>query len=98
MFDWGAKEVALLMEAGSLNFAAAVRHIGPRPWLIDHVDQWVHRMRGPPHKEHTPLVFTLPSFFYTKCWILSIVSFMTIFSWYLVWIPIKPIVPVAFSC
>ncbi len=56
MFDWGAKEVALLMEAGSLNFAAAVRHIGPRPWLIDHVDQWVHRMRGPPHKEHTPLM------------------------------------------
>ncbi len=52
VFDWGAKEVALLMEAGSLNFQAAVHHIGPRPWLIDHVDQWVERLRsGPPHKE-----------------------------------------------
>ena len=51
VFDWGAKEVALLMESGSLNFEAAVEHIGPRPWLIDHVDQWVDRLRGPPHKE-----------------------------------------------
>ncbi len=66
MFDWGAKEVALLMEAGSLNFAAAVRHIGPRPWLIDHVDQWVHRMRGLPHKEHIPLLSSLLGTFFTK--------------------------------
>ena len=54
MFDWGAKEVALLMEADRLDFQAAVQHIGPRPWLIDHVDQWLDRLRGPPHKEPIP--------------------------------------------
>ncbi len=54
VFDWGAKEVALLMEEGSLNFEAAVQHIGPRPWLIDNVDQWVDRLRGPPHKAIHP--------------------------------------------
>jgi len=50
VFDWGAKEVALLMEAGQLDFSAAMKHIGPRPWLIDNVDQWVARLRGPSHK------------------------------------------------
>ena len=28
-----------------------MNHIGPRPWLIDDVESWVHRLRGPPHKE-----------------------------------------------
>jgi len=50
VFDWGAKEVALLMEAGKMDFEAAKRHIGPRPWLIDDVDIWLERLRGPPHK------------------------------------------------
>jgi len=51
VFDWGAKEVALLMEAGSMDFSAAMEHIGPRPWLVDDVDRWVERSRsGPPHK------------------------------------------------
>eukprot|EP00090_Calanus_glacialis_P034823 TRINITY_DN5891_c0_g1_i1.p1 TRINITY_DN5891_c0_g1~~TRINITY_DN5891_c0_g1_i1.p1 ORF type:complete len:780 (-),score=227.21 TRINITY_DN5891_c0_g1_i1:391-2730(-) len=50
VFDWGAKEVALLMEAGKMDFEAAMEHIGPRPWLMDDVDRWVERLKGPPHK------------------------------------------------
>ena len=38
------------MEAGKMDFAAAKRHIGPRPWIIDDVDIWLERLRGPPHK------------------------------------------------
>ena len=50
VFDWGAKEVALLMEADKMDFEAAKSHVGPRPWLIDDVDRWLHRMEGAPHK------------------------------------------------
>ena len=50
VFDWGAKEVALLMEAGNMDFEAAKSHVGPRPWLIDNVDRWIVRMQGPAHK------------------------------------------------
>jgi len=50
VFDWGAKEVALLMEEGKLNFDSAIAAIGPRPWLMDNLDEWLKRMRGPPHR------------------------------------------------
>ena len=50
VFDWGAKEVALLMEAGKMDFEAAKSHVGPRPWLIDNVDMWTERMQGDKHK------------------------------------------------
>jgi len=50
VFDWGAKEVALLMEEGNLDFDLAMKYIGPRPWLVDHVDPWIQRLRGPAHK------------------------------------------------
>ena len=49
VFDWGAKEVALLMEADKMDFEAAKKHVGPRPWLIDNVDPWLERMEGEPH-------------------------------------------------
>ena len=49
VFDWGAKEVALLMEADKMDFEAAKKHVGPRPWLIDNVDGWIARMEGPAH-------------------------------------------------
>ena len=49
VFDWGAKEVALLMEADKMDFEAAKKHVGPRPWLIDNVDPWLERMAGAPH-------------------------------------------------
>jgi type II pantothenate kinase len=53
VFDWGAKEVALLMEAGTMDFQAALGAIGSRPWrrpVWDDVDRWIARMRGPPHR------------------------------------------------
>ena len=36
-----------------MDFKAALRAIGPRPWerpVFDDVDRWVERMRGPPHR------------------------------------------------
>jgi len=51
VFDWGAKEVALLMEEGKLDFNAAKGHIGDRPWLMDNVDSWIERLSSkPPHQ------------------------------------------------
>ena len=41
------------MEAGSMDFKAALQAIGPRPWkrpVFDDVERWVERMRGPPHR------------------------------------------------
>ena len=32
-----------------MDFEAAKKHVGPRPWLIDNVDSWLERMSGPPH-------------------------------------------------
>ena len=32
------------------DFSAAKKAIGPRPWLIDNVDGWLERLRGPAHK------------------------------------------------
>lgn len=46
VFDWGAKEVALLMESGQgLRFEDALKFVNPRPWLVDNLDQWKERMR-----------------------------------------------------
>ena len=32
------------------NFDSAIAAIGPRPWLMDNLDEWLKRMRGPPHR------------------------------------------------
>ena len=52
VFDWGAKEVALIMESSKgLNFEDALGFIGPRPWLEDGLDDWIARLREPtPHR------------------------------------------------
>ncbi len=53
VFDWGAKEVALLMESGQgLRFEVALGFIKPRPWLEDDLDAWKSRLRdnNRPHK------------------------------------------------
>ena len=52
VFDWGAKEVALLMESGEgLNFSDALTFVKPRPWLVDDLDLWKERLRTKkPHK------------------------------------------------
>ncbi|XP_062521301.1 4'-phosphopantetheine phosphatase-like isoform X1 [Corticium candelabrum] len=49
MFDWGAKEVTKLMEVGHLPFDAAKAKLQRRPWLVDAFDDWLERLRGPPH-------------------------------------------------
>ena len=45
VFDWGAKEVAIVMETKGLDFSEALKMIGPRPWLMDSLDEWVLRLR-----------------------------------------------------
>ncbi|KAG8277193.1 Pantothenate kinase 4 [Homalodisca vitripennis] len=50
MFDWGAKEVVDLMEAGGFGFKQARDRIPERPWLVDCLDRWLERLEGSPHK------------------------------------------------
>lgn len=50
VFDWGAKEVAKLMERGQLDFESAMSKLQARPWLRDDLDTWIERSKGPPHK------------------------------------------------
>ncbi|KAL9965961.1 hypothetical protein ACROYT_G029835 [Oculina patagonica] len=50
VFDWGAKEVAKLMEGGQLDFESAMKKLQARPWLKDDLDAWIERSKGPPHK------------------------------------------------
>ncbi|XP_040570261.1 4'-phosphopantetheine phosphatase isoform X2 [Lepeophtheirus salmonis] len=51
VFDWGAKEVAVMMESDKgLDFDMALSFIGPRPWLVDDLDPWLERMNKKPHK------------------------------------------------
>ncbi|KAK2183470.1 hypothetical protein NP493_312g09027 [Ridgeia piscesae] len=56
VFDWGAKYVAALMEAGEgFGFKKALEEIEGRPWLFDDFDQWLDRMRGEAH--HCAVIF-----------------------------------------
>ncbi|KAJ4429005.1 hypothetical protein ANN_26001, partial [Periplaneta americana] len=50
MFDWGAREVADLMENTDFGFQEASSKIPARPWLVDGLDEWLDRLKGPPHK------------------------------------------------
>ncbi|KAK7864512.1 hypothetical protein R5R35_003123 [Gryllus longicercus] len=50
MFDWGAREVADLMESSDFGFQEAQAKIQSRPWLIDCLDEWIDRLKGPPHR------------------------------------------------
>lgn len=77
MFDWGAREVADLMENTDFGFHEARSKIQgisfmwklfssnyicgnftwkihvvltARPWLVDGLDKWIDRLKGPPHK------------------------------------------------
>uniref|UniRef100_A0A8C7KMW7 4'-phosphopantetheine phosphatase n=1 Tax=Oncorhynchus kisutch TaxID=8019 RepID=A0A8C7KMW7_ONCKI len=43
VFDWGAKAVSEL-----LNYSPFFSI--ERPWLVDAYDQWLERLKGPPHK------------------------------------------------
>ncbi|XP_035721308.1 4'-phosphopantetheine phosphatase-like [Vespa mandarinia] len=51
MFDWGAKDVATLMETTDFGFKEAQEKIPGRPWLVDNLDEWIHRLQNDaPHK------------------------------------------------
>ncbi|XP_063235013.1 4'-phosphopantetheine phosphatase isoform X2 [Bacillus rossius redtenbacheri] len=50
MVDWGASEVVQLMESTDFGFYEARSTIQARPWLVDCLDEWMDRLRGPAHK------------------------------------------------
>lgn len=50
VFDWGAKEVALLLDRGSFGFGEAMGKLQERPWLHDDLEPWVQRLKGEPHR------------------------------------------------
>ncbi|XP_033112967.1 4'-phosphopantetheine phosphatase-like [Anneissia japonica] len=42
--------LALLLEQGNFGFLEAKCGLQPRPWLVDDMDAWLERLKGPPHK------------------------------------------------
>ncbi|KAL1482433.1 hypothetical protein MTO96_033802 [Rhipicephalus appendiculatus] len=51
VFDWGAKEVARLLNSGDFGFSEARSHLQERPWLQDDLDAWIERLeKGPVHQ------------------------------------------------
>ncbi|KAK3096188.1 hypothetical protein FSP39_024183 [Pinctada imbricata] len=51
VFDWGAREVANIMETQEFGFDEAKSRLQERPWLIDDFDSWMKRLStGNPHK------------------------------------------------
>ncbi|KAM6980688.1 4'-phosphopantetheine phosphatase [Aplochiton taeniatus] len=51
VFDWGAKAISDVLESDpEFGFEQAKRQLEERPWLVDAYDQWLERMKGPPHK------------------------------------------------
>uniref|UniRef100_A0A8D3B675 4'-phosphopantetheine phosphatase n=2 Tax=Scophthalmus maximus TaxID=52904 RepID=A0A8D3B675_SCOMX len=51
VFDWGAKAVSDVLESDpEFGFDEAKRQLEERPWLVDSYDQWLQRLKGPPHK------------------------------------------------
>lgn len=58
VFDWGALVVSQMLENDlSFGLEEALKHIQPRPWLIDDMDAWLERIEV--------------SFYYTRCSILN---------------------------
>ncbi|XP_011501587.1 PREDICTED: pantothenate kinase 4 [Ceratosolen solmsi marchali] len=51
IFDWGAQEIATLLEQNNFSFEDAQKKIPERPWLKDNLDNWIKRLHeAPPHK------------------------------------------------
>ncbi|XP_020027043.1 4'-phosphopantetheine phosphatase isoform X1 [Castor canadensis] len=51
VFDWGAKAVSDVLESESqFGFEEAKRKLQERPWLVDSYNEWLQRLKGPPHK------------------------------------------------
>ena len=51
IFDVGASETLALFKAGKIDFHQVRAKLKPRPWRIDHLDLWLHRLENqPPHQ------------------------------------------------
>ncbi|XP_035376048.1 4'-phosphopantetheine phosphatase isoform X2 [Electrophorus electricus] len=51
VFDWGAKAVSDVLESDpEFGFEKAKQQLQERPWLVDTYNQWIERLKGPPHK------------------------------------------------
>uniref|UniRef100_A0A672RTA1 4'-phosphopantetheine phosphatase n=1 Tax=Sinocyclocheilus grahami TaxID=75366 RepID=A0A672RTA1_SINGR len=51
VFDWGAKAVSDVLESDpEFGFEQAKQQLQERPWLVDAYNQWIERLKGPPHK------------------------------------------------
>ncbi len=51
IFDVGAAQTLALFKAGKIDFHQTRAKLTPRPWRIDHFDQWLYRLRsGPAHR------------------------------------------------
>ncbi|XP_067873278.1 4'-phosphopantetheine phosphatase isoform X3 [Heterodontus francisci] len=51
VFDWGAKAVSDVLETNSaFGFEEAKKQLQERPWLVDAYNDWLERLKGPPHK------------------------------------------------
>ncbi|CAD7092401.1 unnamed protein product [Hermetia illucens] len=51
MFDYGAQAITeILKNDKSFGLKDALKQIQPRPWLVDQLDEWIERLKGPPHK------------------------------------------------
>uniref|UniRef100_A0A023F3Z0 4'-phosphopantetheine phosphatase n=2 Tax=Triatoma infestans TaxID=30076 RepID=A0A023F3Z0_TRIIF len=51
MFDWGARAVVDIMVNENFGLNEAREKIPGRPWIVDHLDLWLERLKGPPHKQ-----------------------------------------------
>ncbi|KAL1379604.1 hypothetical protein pipiens_014773 [Culex pipiens pipiens] len=50
MFDWGAQAVSQILEKDAgFGLEEALERIQKRPWLVDCLEQWLERMKGPAH-------------------------------------------------
>ncbi|KAI5623000.1 pantothenate kinase 4 isoform X1 [Silurus asotus] len=51
VFDWGAKAVSDILETDpQFGFEQAKQQLQERPWLVDAYNQWIERLKDPPHK------------------------------------------------
>lgn len=51
VFDWGAQAVSDILEKPQkFELDQALLQIESRPWLVDHLDNWLNRLQDKPHK------------------------------------------------
>jgi len=50
VFDLGAAATVERFAGRAVDFAQVVADLKPRPWLVDELDGWLERLRGPVHR------------------------------------------------